>query len=135
MKNLVEQCTAAGLKMTGPRRVILKILEGAEDHPSVEEVYERARKEDPSISLATVYRTLSMLEEMDLIVRHEFRESGFSRYEANNEHHHHLIDLGGGDVVEFKDAELEKVLQRIAKELGYELGSHRIELYGRKARK
>lgn len=134
MKNLVEKCTSAGLKMTEQRRVILKILEGAADHPSVEEVYERARKEDASISLATVYRTLSLLEEMELIVRHEFRESGFSRYEANSEHHHHLIDLGNGNVVEFRDAELEKVLSRIAKDLGYDLGCHRIELYGRKAK-
>jgi len=120
MKNLEEQCQQAGLKMTGQRRTILKILQDAEDHPSVETVYDRAKHEDPSISLATVYRTLSLLEEMDIIVKREFNES-FARYDTNTDHHHHMIDMETGDVIEFKNDELEKLKLKIAKELGYEL--------------
>lgn len=131
MKNLEDLCQNAGLKMTGQRRTILKILEGADDHPSVESVFERAKKIDSSISIATVYRTLSLLEEMDIIVRREFNES-FARYDTNTEHHHHLIDMETGDVIEFKNDELEKLKLKIAADLGYELLDHRLDLYGRK---
>lgn len=130
-KNFEQTCIDAGLKMTGQRRVILRILEVAADHPSVEAVYERAKAIDPDISLATVYRTLSLLEEMEIIIRRDFNES-FARYDTNTEHHHHMIDLETGDVIEFKDEELEKVKLRIAAELGYELLDHRLDLYGRK---
>ena len=117
--------------MTGQRRVILKTLEQSEDHPSVDSVFERAKKVDASISLATVYRTLSLLEEMDIIVKREFNET-FARYDINTEHHHHLIDMESGEVIEFKNDELEKLKITIAKELGYELLDHRLDLYGRK---
>ena len=117
--------------MTGQRRTILKILEDADDHPSVESVFERAKKADSSISIATVYRTLSLLEEMDIIVRRDFNES-FARYDTNTEHHHHLIDMETGDVIEFKNKELEKLKLKIATDLGYELLDHRLDLYGRK---
>lgn len=131
MKTLEVRCHEAGLKMTGQRRTILKILAETDDHPSVETVYERARQMDPSISLATVYRTLSLLEEMDLIVKREFNES-FARYDTNTDHHHHLIDLETNEVIEFKNEELEILKERIARELGYELLDHKLELYGRK---
>ena len=103
MTDLADRCASAGLKMTDQRRTILRVLDEAMDHPSVETVYERARQVDPAISIATVYRTLSLLDEMDLIVRHEFKEN-FSRYETNLDHHHHLIDLETGKVIEFCDA-------------------------------
>ena len=131
LPTLEERCAKAGLKMTGQRKTILQVMDEAADHPSVEVVYERARLVDPSISIATVYRTLNLLDEMDLIVRHEFKEN-FSRYEINMEHHHHLIDLETGKVIEFQNDELELLKARIAEELGYELVDHRLELYGRK---
>lgn len=131
MSSLEQRCSEAGLKMTGQRRVILQILDDAVDHPSVEEVYERAKKVDDSVSIATVYRTLGLLDELDLVIRHEFQE-GYSRYEVNEEHHHHLIDLETGEVVEFQNDKLEKLKEQIANELGYELVDHRLELYGKK---
>ncbi len=134
MSDLLERCTKAGLKMTGQRKVILKVLDGAEDHPSVEDVYERAKALDDSISIATVYRTLNLLDEMDLVIRHEFQE-GYSRYEVNWDHHHHLIDLDTGKVIEFQNDELERLKEAIARELGYELVDHRLELYGKKLTK
>lgn len=131
MSNLEAKCSDAGLKMTGQRRVILKVLDKAEDHPSVEDVYDRAKKIDKSISIATVYRTLSLLDELDIVTRHEFQE-GYARYELNWDHHHHLVDLETGKVVEFQNEELEKLKIKIAKDLGYELVDHRLELYGKK---
>ncbi len=131
MTELEQRCADAGLKMTGPRKVILKVLEEAADHPSVETVYERAKEIDPSISIATVYRTLNMLDEMDIVMRREFNES-FSRYDTNMEHHHHLIDLESGEVIEFQNEALEVLKEKIAAELGYDLIDHRLELYGRK---
>lgn len=134
MSDLEERCSEAGLKMTGQRKVILKVLDSASDHPSVEDVYDRAKELDSSISIATVYRTLSLLDELDLVIRHEFQE-GYSRYEVNWDHHHHLVDLETGKVIEFQNDELEKLKVKIAKDLGYDLVDHRLELYGKKIKK
>lgn len=131
MSDLEQRCTKAGLKMTGQRKAILEVLKTSEDHPSVEDVYDRAKKLDSSISIATVYRTLSLLDELNLVMKHEFQE-GYSRYELNWDHHHHLVDLETGEVIEFQNDELERLKVRIAKELGYDLVDHRLELYGKK---
>ncbi len=132
--DLEAKCVKAGLKMTEQRRVILGILSEAEDHPSVETVFERARERDRSISIATVYRTLNVLDQLNLVQKHDFKE-GSSRFEVNLEHHHHLIDVETGEVVEFQDEELEILKATIARELGFELIDHRLELYGRRLRK
>lgn len=129
--DLEQKCIDAGLKMTGQRKTILKVLDESEDHPSVEDVYERAKEQDSSISMATVYRTLNLLDEMELVVRHDFNEN-FSRYELNMAHHHHLIDIESGDVIEFQNEEIEKMKAEIARKLGYELVECRLELYGKK---
>lgn len=134
MTELERQCINAGLKMTGQRRVILNVLTASEDHPSVDTVYQRAREIDASISIATVYRTLHLLDEMNLVQRHDFNEN-YSRFEVNLEHHHHLIDLETGQVLEFQNEDLEELKVRIAEELDYELVDHRLELYGRKKRR
>ena len=134
MTSLAERCAEAGLKMTGQRKIILRVLDEAEDHPAVETVYDRARALDPSISMATVYRTLNLLDELNLVVRHEFNEN-FARYETNTDHHHHLIDVESGAVIEFQNEEIEQMKQRIAHDLGYDLVECRLELYGRKIRK
>ena len=120
--------------MTGQRKTILHVIETSKDHPSVEEVYARAKEIDHSVSMATVYRTLSLLDELDLVIKHEFKE-GFARFEVNEDHHHHLIDLESGDVIEFQNEKLEQLKEEIAKELGYELVDHTLELYGRKIKK
>jgi len=116
--------------MTGQRRVITKVLEDADDHPDVEEMYNRASAIDDKISIATVYRTVKLLEETGIIERHEFRD-GRARYEIVPENHHdHLIDLKTGNVIEFESAEIEALQEKIARELGYKLVDHRLELYG-----
>lgn len=133
--NLEKKCIEAGLKMTTPRRVILDVLSHAHDHPSVEEVYNRSKKKDASISMATVYRTLGLLDELGLVFRHEFNDTDYARYEVNAEHHHHLIDVDTGKVIEFQNEKIEKMKQKIAEELGYELVECRLELYGKKLKK
>lgn len=131
MGSLEQKCVDAGLKMTGQRRTILRVLSESDDHPSVETVYERAREADSSISIATVYRTLNLLDDLNLVQRHDFNEP-HSRFEVNMEHHHHLVDLESGEVIEFQNEEIEHLKVKIAKELGFELLDHRLELYGRK---
>ena len=131
MKSQIEQaCIDMGLKMTGQRRLIARVLSDAHDHPDVEEVYRRAVMLEPRISLATVYRTVRLLEEADILERHEFRD-GRARYEAaGGQHHDHLIDIETGDVIEFNNHEIEQIQARIAEELGYSLVDHRLTLYG-----
>lgn len=132
--NLEQRCAEAGLKMTGQRKIILKVLDDAEDHPSVEIVYERAKAVDPTISMATVYRTLNLLDELQLVIRRDFNEK-FSRYDMNTDHHHHLIDVESGEVIEFQNQEIEDMKVEIARKLGYDLVECKLELYGRKVKK
>tara|TARA_Y100001001_G_C7948301_1_gene288119 strand:- start:588 stop:1001 length:414 start_codon:yes stop_codon:yes gene_type:complete len=134
LNELEQACSKAGLKMTGQRKTLLGVLSESEDHPSIEELYERAKAADPSISMATVYRTMNMLDELGLVMKHEFKES-FARFELNTDHHHHMIDVETGDVIEFQNAEMEALKEKIAEELGYELVDHTLELYGRKIKK
>lgn len=116
--------------MTGQRRLISQVLSDANDHPDVEEVYRRAAVLDHRISLATVYRTVRLLEEANILERHEFRD-GRARYEAaDSAHHDHLIDVETGDVIEFNNKEIERIQTEIAEELGYRLTDHRLALYG-----
>jgi Fur family transcriptional regulator, ferric uptake regulator len=127
---LEKLCSEKGLKMTGQRRVITRVLSEAQDHPDVEEVYRRATAIDTKISVATVYRTMRLLEEAQVIERLDFGD-GRARYEENrDEHHHHLIDMRSGEVIEFQNEELERLKEKIAADLGYDLVDHRLELYG-----
>ena len=127
---ILERCEAKGLRLTEQRRVIARVLEDAHDHPDVEELYARASAIDDGISLATVYRTVKLFEEAGIIEKLEFRD-GRARYEdAERDHHDHLIDLHSGEVIEFVDAEIEALQEKIAEKLGYDLKGHRLELYG-----
>ncbi|GAB4128607.1 MAG: Fur family transcriptional regulator [Rhodothalassiaceae bacterium] len=124
-------CIEKGMRMTDQRRVIARVLSAATDHPDVEEVYRRATAVDSRISIATVYRTVRLFEEAGILERHDFRD-GRSRYEpVSEDHHDHLIDLETGRVVEFHNEAIEKLQREVARELGYRLVDHRMELYGR----
>lgn len=129
-KDILSRCEAQKLRMTDQRRTIARVLEAADDHPDVEELYRRASEVDPKISLATVYRTVKLLEETGILEKHEFGD-GRARYEdAEREHHDHLIDMNSGEVIEFVDDEIEALQEKIAAKLGYRLMGHRLELYG-----
>jgi len=115
--------------MTGQRRIIAQVISESHDHPDVEEVHRRAVKLDPKISIATVYRTMRLFQEAGIVEKHDFRD-GRARYEEMAEtHHDHLIDLKSGAVIEFFNEEIEKLQRAVARELGYELVDHRLELY------
>lgn len=129
LPDLEEACIAKGMRMTEQRRVIARVLQAAEDHPDVEELYNRAVKVDPRISISTVYRTVKLFEDAGIIEKHDFGD-GRSRYETiPDEHHDHLIDLKSGTVIEFRNEEIEALQERIARELGYTIVDHRLELY------
>lgn len=119
--------------MTGPRRIIARVLSDSVDHPDVEAVYNRATRIDSGISIATVYRTVRLFEEAGILDRHDFGD-GRARYEeSRTEHHDHLIDVRSGEVVEFHDSEIEELQRKIATRLGFRLVDHRLELYGVRA--
>lgn len=123
-------CATKGMRMTDQRRVIARVLASSEDHPDVEELYRRASAVDHRISISTVYRTVKLFEDAGIIERHDFRD-GRSRYETiGDEHHDHLIDLKTGRVIEFRNEAVEKLQELIARELGFRLVDHRLELYG-----
>ena len=127
---ILARCEAKGLRMTEQRRTIAKVLQNSKDHPDVEELYARASALDSGISLATVYRTVKLFEEADILDKLEFGD-GRARYEdAERDHHDHLIDLHSGEVIEFMDPEIEQLQEKIAAKLGYRLKGHKLELYG-----
>lgn len=130
MDRIEKLCAERGMRMTEQRRVIARVLSEAEDHPDVEELYRRASAIDPHISIATVYRTVRLFEEAGVVEKHDFGD-GRSRYEeAGDDHHDHLIDTKSGEVIEFFDAEIEKLKTEIAERLGFKLIGHKLELYG-----
>jgi len=133
MESRIERlCIERGLKMTGQRRVIARVLSDASDHPDVEELYRRASALDSRISIATVYRTVRLLEEKGILERRDFG-GGRARYEPTEHgNHYHLIDVETGKVIEFQDPEHERLMQTIARRLGFDLVSLRLELFGRR---
>ena len=128
MTDIIARCEARGLRMTDQRRILARVIGESEDHPDVEELYARASAVDPRISLATVYRTVKLLEEAGILEKVEFGD-GRARYEdAERDHHDHLIDVSTGRVIEFIDPEIEALQEKIAARLGYRLIGHRLEL-------
>ncbi|MCA1443377.1 transcriptional repressor [Ensifer sp. IC4062] len=135
-KNRIEELEGilrdGGVRVTRQRAAILKILAEAEDHPDASELHRRAKEIDATVSLSTVYRTLSALEQQGVVQRHAF-ENATARFEtADAPHHDHLIDIDTGAVIEFRSDEIEQLQAEIAAELGYDLVRHRLELYCRK---
>lgn len=130
MSRLEEKCVEKGMRMTEQRRIIARVLSDAEDHPDVEQLYQRASAVDNRISIATVYRTVRMFEEAGILERHDFGD-GRARYEESPDRHHdHLIDVNTGEVIEFRNERIEELQREVARELGFDLVDHRLELYG-----
>ena len=135
-ESIEKKCLAKGVKLTEQRRIIVKVLSeskqtyGESDHPDVDELYNRVSKVDSKISIATVYRTVKILEEAGILVKHDFK-AGKARYEQIRESHHdHLIDVKTGEIIEFVDEEIEKLQKKVADKYGYKLVDHKLELYG-----
>ena len=134
--SIENKCIAKGVKLTEQRKIIAKVISeskevyGESDHPDVDELYQRVSKLDPKISIATVYRTVKLLEESGILTKHDFK-GGKARYEQINESHHdHLIDIKTGEIIEFVDEEIEILQKKVADKYGYNLVDHKLELYG-----
>ena len=139
-EKLAELCKEKGMRLTAPRRTILKVLAESPDHPDAEELHRRVTAVEPGINIATVYRTMNVLTEHGLIERHSFAD-GRARYEAGGaEHHDHFVNIETDEVIEFRCEEIEQLQLKMAEEYGFEIVGHRLEIYvrplpGKKARK
>ena len=121
-----------GFRITAQRMALLQVLAEAEDHPYVAELHLRARVADPKISIATVYRTISALEQAGMSTRHSF-DGASARFERVDKlHHDHVVDLDSGEIVEFQSDRIEQLQTEIASRLGYDVIHLRLELYCRK---
>ena len=135
MNNIEEKCLARGVRLTEQRKIIAKIMSEAADHPDVDELHKRANKIDKKISIATVYRTVKLLEESGIVEKHDFKGGKARHEESPEEHHDHLIDINSGEIIEFVDKEIEELQIKVAQKLGYKLVDHKLELYGSKIKK
>ena len=133
--SIEERCKQKGVKLTDQRKLIAQTMSNSHDHPNVDELYKRVSKIDSKISIATVYRTVKLLEETGILTKHDFRGEKARYEELPDSHHDHLIDVQSGEIVEFVDEEIEKLQKIVAKKLGYQLVDHRLELYGIKKKK
>ena len=130
VETIEQKCLIKGVKLTDQRKIIARVMSQSNDHPDVDELYNRVSKIDLKISIATVYRTVKLFEEFGILAKHEFK-GGKARYEELNESHHdHLIDVKSGEIIEFVDEEIEKLQKKVADKYGYELVDHKLELYG-----
>ena len=128
--NIEKKCKSKGVKLTDQRKIIAKVMSESNDHPNVDELYNRVSKIDEKISIATVYRTVKLFEESGILAKHDFK-GGKARYEELNEgHHDHLIDVKTGEIIEFVDNEIEELQKKVAEKYGYKLVDHKLELYG-----
>ena len=128
--SIEERCKQKGVKLTDQRKLIARIMSDSHDHPNVDALYKRVSKIDSKISIATVYRTVKLFEEVGILAKHDFK-GGKARYEELSEgHHDHLIDVKTGEIIEFVDEDIEKLQKKIAEKYGYDLVDHKLELYG-----
>ena len=134
-RNIEDKCVKKGVRLTDQRKIIAKVMSESTDHPDVDELHKRVSKFDTKISIATVYRTVKLLEEAGIVSKHDFKGNK-SRYEQTTEEHHdHLIDINTGEITEFVNQDIENLQKKVAEKLGYKLVDHRLELYGTKIKK
>ena len=133
--DIENKCIKKGLRLTDQRKLIAKVMSGSENHPDVDELYQRVNKLDSKISIATVYRTVKLFEEAGIIAKHDFKGSKARYEQTSEEHHDHLIDINTGEITEFVNEDIEKLQKKVAEKLGYKLVDHRLELYGSSIKK
>jgi len=136
MSNDIEnKCLEKGVRLTDQRKLVAKVMSSSEDHPDVDELHKRVSKFDSKISIATVYRTVKLFEEANIIAKHDFKGTKARYEQTTEEHHDHLIDINTGEITEFINEDIEKLQKQVAEKLGYKLVDHRLELYGSKIKK
>ncbi len=131
LPDLEALCKQKNVSLTQARRIILRVIAESTDHPDVETLHARVSVADKRISVSTVYRTVRVLTEAGILTGHIFNDNR-TRYETmGRDHHDHLINVTTGEVIEFFDAEIEALQEKIAQKLGYTLLDHRLELYAK----
>ena len=130
-----NKCKEKGVRLTDQRKIIAKIMSEAVDHPDVDELHKRVSKLDSKVSIATVYRTVKLFEEVGIVAKHDFKGTKARYEQAPEEHHDHLIDINTGEIIEFINDDIEKLQKKAAEKLGYKLVDHKLELYGSKIKK
>ena len=136
MSSVIEsKCISRGVRLTGQRRLVAKVMSESEDHPDVDELHKRVNKLDSKISIATVYRTVKLFEEAGIVNKHDFKGNKARYEQTTSDHHDHLIDINTGEITEFVNEDIEKLQKKVAEKLGYKLVDHRLELYGSKIKK
>ena len=133
--NIENKCIQKGVRLTDQRKLVAKVMSTSEDHPDVDELHKRINKLDPKISIATVYRTVKLFEEVGIVAKHDFKGNKARYEQTTQDHHDHLIDINTGEITEFVNEDIEKLQKEIAEKLGYKLVDHRLELYGSKIKK
>ena len=133
--DIEKKCLKKGVRLTEQRKLVAKVLSESGDHPDVDELHKRVSKLDSKISIATVYRTVKLFEEAGILAKHDFKGNKARYEQAPEDHHDHLIDINTGEITEFVNEDIEKLQQKVAKQLGYKLVDHRLELYGTKIKK
>jgi Fur family ferric uptake transcriptional regulator len=120
-----------GLRSTAQRRLVSDTFFRARGHLSIDDMLALVRKRDPKVGYATVYRTLKLLVECGLANERQFEDT-VTRFEVahHDSHHDHLICLGCKQIVEFEDRQIERLQETVATRFGFELVSHKHELYG-----
>ena len=136
MSSVIEdKCIEKGVRLTGQRKLVAKIMSESADHPDVDELHKRVNKLDSKISIATVYRTVKLFEEAGIVAKHDFKGNKARYEQTSREHHDHLIDVNTGEITEFVNEDIERLQKKVAEKLGYNLVDHRLELYGSKIKK
>ena len=136
MSSIIEnKCIKQGVRLTEQRKLVAKVMSESQDHPDVDELHKRVSKLDSKISIATVYRTVKLFEEVGIVSKHDFKGNKARYEQAPQEHHDHLIDINTGEIMEFVNEDIEKLQNKVAEKLGYKLVDHRLELYGSKIKK
>ena len=134
-EKIEKKCLSKGVKLTEQRKIIARVMSNSQDHPDVDELYNRVSKIDSKISIATVYRTVKLFEEAGIVSKHDFKGNKARYEQTTREHHDHLIDVNTGEITEFVNEDIERLQKKVAEKLGYNLVDHRLELYGSKIKK
>ena len=133
--DIENRCLKKGVRLTDQRKLVAQVMSESQDHPDVDELHKRVNKLDAKISIATVYRTVKLFEEVGIVTKHDFKGSKARYEEIPREHHDHLIDINTGEIIEFVNQDIDKLQKQVAEKLGYKLVDHKLELYGSKIKK
>ena len=130
LQELVEKIRARGGRLTPQRVAVLRVLAASEGHPSVEQIYDRIKEDFPTTSLATIYKTVTLLKEMGEVLELGFGD-GSNRYDGNRPYPHpHLVCTECGEIRDLEAPALDDLVRQVSQEIGYRIVSHRLDFYG-----